>query len=160
MALPLNTQQGQSDPGTAVTATYTCADSSADTWVIVTKADAVGKTISRRKWKIKIQTSCFFMMLECCAMSVMQIEREAGLSSVTRLMAGDTFCSGKSFNTHRLWAFIQSCLYWICKTGTVTSLSHYPVLLSSLFGLEMICQCNADKQNKNVQFWMLSLLRR
>lgn len=54
--------------------------------------------------------------------------------------------------------FIQLSLLDLYDRNTVTNLSHYPVLLSSLFGLEVICQCNADKQNKNVQFWMLSLL--
>lgn len=87
---------------------HLCSDSSTDTWEIVSKADAVGKAISRRKWKIKVQTSWFSVMSECCAMPVMQLEREAGLSWVTRLMAGDTFCSGKSFNSYRLWASLHS----------------------------------------------------
>lgn len=36
---------------------YLCSDSSTDTWVIVSKSYAVSKAISRRKWKIKVQTS-------------------------------------------------------------------------------------------------------
>lgn len=54
--------------------------------------------------------------------------------------------------------FIEFSLLDLYDRNTVTNLSHYPVLLSSLFGLEVISQCNADKQIKNVQFWMLSLL--
>lgn len=71
-----------------------CVDSSNNMWVIISKADAMGKAISRRKWKIKVQTSCFsfihrhnLVMPECCAMPAMLTEREAGLSWATRLMA-------------------------------------------------------------------------
>lgn len=99
---------------------HLCSDSSTDTWVIVSKTDVVGKAISRRKWKIKVQTSWFLVMPECCAFSVMQLKREAGLSWVRRLMASDTFCSDKSFNSHRLWASLYSSLYEICRTGTVS----------------------------------------
>lgn len=55
---------------------HLCSDSSSDTRVTVSKADAGSKAISRRKWKIKIQTSWFSVMPECCAMPVMQIERQ------------------------------------------------------------------------------------
>lgn len=54
---------------------HLCSDSSTDTWVIVSKAYAVGKAISRRKLKIKVQTSWILVMPECCAVPVLHIER-------------------------------------------------------------------------------------